>query len=164
VRYLALLLLFLAGACSAPDRSRRVVLLGEEFRPLVWVTDLPPLPRGLQPGMVATVGTTVYTLDLQALLEAYPEGSDDFKALMLHEREHSLNQQLYPLFDFWYQTQSTGFRWGEEKRGWKVELDYLEARGRMIDAKKCAEILSTRYGGMVSYPDALNWVLYGRKQ
>ena len=133
------------------------IRLGSDFAPLVRVREEKNLP-GLRRGMVATVGTEVLTLDMRALLAAYPEGSTPWRALMHHEQEHARGQAAQPLFFYWYATQPHGFRWAEEKRGWRVELRYLREHGWRPDFDSWAKSLANDYGGMATYLEAMDWL------
>lgn len=89
-RGVAFLLLALGIGCQSPE----VIELDARFMPLQRLRQA-QVP-GLGEGMVATIYTEVLTRDLGALLDAYPQGSVELEALLLHEREHSFREFANP--------------------------------------------------------------------
>lgn len=160
-RQLLVALLVLAGGCSSLPRltpAPKVIKLAAKHAPLVQVREAHDLP-GLKPGMVSTAGTECVTLDMGALLDAYPEGSVEWDVLFAHEREHALQQAEDPLYTYRYQTDPTGYRWAAEKRGWRVELRALRAAGRKPVFDSWARALADNYGGMCTFTQAREWLV-----
>lgn len=143
-----LLALSLAG-CAATYQ------LPPRFFPLVEIREEPALP--LEPLRVSTIYGSALTKDLQALLRAYPEGSTRLEALLLHEQVHSVREFQDPTFLVRYALESS-FRWGEEKRGYAVEIGWLLDHQVGVDPAEYARALADGYDGMVGYGDALAWV------
>lgn len=151
-RGVAFLLLALGIGCQSPE----VIELDARFMPLQRLRQA-QVP-GLGEGMVATIYTEVLTRDLGALLDAYPQGSVELEALLLHEREHSFREFANPLFLGEYAA-SSAIRWREEKIGWGKEIEVLRAHGKAIDAEWVAQTLAgPAYRGMTDIETARAWV------
>lgn len=153
VSYIATLILscFLLSSCSNTHE------LAPEWRPLEEIVegDLP----FISDTATTTLGTRVFTVDLDDWLQKRPVNSDEYRALLMHERVHAQRQLDAGLTGWLFNyINDEDFRWEEEKLGWEQEIRYLRSRGKAKPAEYYAVILSSKYDGMVSYEEALRWV------
>ena len=117
-------------------------------------------------GRFTTIMSTVYTGDIKAILETYPDGSVHFDAAMLHEQVHSRRQWSYsgtPVAWFFLYAFIPSFRWEEEKAGWSAEITRLVMSGYRINRAVVAQDLSSNYSGpfdngMVTFGEAYLWI------
>lgn len=147
--FLTFVLLALLAGCSTAD-------LPAEFRPLTTLSEGNPLG----PAAATTVGSTVYVEDLGDWEGRL--GETRVRALLLHEREHSIRQheQGVGLWLVHYLT-STSFAWREERLGWYVQIVTLRDGGEQVNPEGIAKILADYkhpMGKLVSYEEALAWV------
>ena len=148
-------LLFGSTGCTGAELE-----LEARWRPLERIAESSAWPEGI----ATTIGTTVWTRDLEVLLQSYPEGPER-DGLLLHEREHAARQKASGSILSWVAEYATSpeFMWAEESRGWFLQLRLLQAHGRRVSAERTAAALSkyeTIQGGrpMIGYADALKWV------
>lgn len=155
IRALLLGLLGLAG-CSSD-----VLRLDPRWAPLEEVVERPSLLFGR--GTSTTIGPRLYVADLCSWERRYPEGSVEREALLLHEQEHARRQLALGLGRWLGRyLNDRAFMWGEEQRGWALELRHLQSRGRTILPIVVARELSgyrNLQGRMVNTGDALVFVL-----
>lgn len=149
---LFLLLVLFLSACSAD-----IYKLGPEWKPLKQIVerDLPFVADNA----TTTIGTNVYTVNLEKWLTRHPPGSAAFKALLSHEQVHAARQEKHGLASwlFAYLTDKD-FKWEEEKLGWEQEIRISRRNGIEKRDEIYAAILANDYQGMVSYNEALEWV------
>lgn len=157
-------MLSLLPSCVLPlITDGRSYKLDSKWEPLETVEEA--TDKIFTPGMTATIGMHCYTADLKEWKKNFPPGSTEETAILLHEQLHAQRQLDYPgtiaIWLFRYIT-SPDFRWEEERRGYEIEIRYLQNHGLRIDVNNLAVIMSHNYktfgGQMISYHDAVNWI------
>ena len=151
----------------------------EGYPPINEVCERPSVPFASDTA-TTTIGTNLYTSDLDEWLTDYPEGSVERDALLRHEQVHARRQ-----FDYqglpgemalwtWIARYTTDheFMWAEEQLGYYAGIKRLQAAGRWSHERTIsqADAMSSHYrtvGGkrMVSFDVARSWiqdVLQGR--
>jgi hypothetical protein len=147
VRTLLLALVLVVGC------NTRTIELDPMFLPLKKVVRA----DFVAPGMVSTITPFVFTRSVDDLIEAYAPGSVEWDALFFHERVHALREQNNRAYLSQYAV-DLGFRWQEEQLGYAEEIQYRLAHGASVNPGAYALVLSSDYGGMVSYDSALAWI------
>lgn len=157
MRYLLPILVMLLPACSSREHE-----LDPVYAPLEQIRERPNVV--LSETAITTIGDTSYVVDLHDWLERHPEGSLTYRAVLLHEQEHS-KRQLKAGTLGWLSRYLTDkdFMWAEEQRGWYWELKALHSGGATVNVDGVANALSkykTATGTrMVSAADAKVWVI-----
>lgn len=157
------LILVLAG-CSTYD-------LEPEWRPITTLVERAELPFASS-SATTTVGSHVYTTDLNQWLLYHQPGSSEYRAILLHEQEHARRQFSYMGLPgelakaAWIARYlvDAGFRWSEEQRGYYLSITTLQRAGRWSKARTAstATAMSKGYKSfrerMVGYSEAEAWI------
>lgn len=147
---LAALLLALAG-CSLERLE-----LPAEFRPLTSMSEGNPVSKS----GAATLGTVVYVQDMDDWRDRM--GTVRVRAMLLHEREHAIRQHELGV-GVWLARYATSrsFAWREERAGWVVQIQQLQAGGELVSPEALAALIHDYWhplGKLVSYAEALQFV------
>jgi len=147
---LLVIALLLSAGCSS-------TFLEVKWRPLKEVTQSWIYPSDV----MVTIGSTIYTDDLESWKKAHPVGSISREYILRHERVHSFRQAKYGLSNYLTKYATDGeFRWREEKLAAYVAISYLVSRGRTINIEKHATFLSgPAYCSMTTYKEAETFLL-----
>jgi len=142
---LLVIILFISIGCSS-------TFLEVKWRPLKEVTQSWIYPSDV----MVTIGSTLYTDDLEGWKKAHPVGSISREYILRHERVHSFRQAKYGLTKYISKYATDGeFRWREEKLAAYVAISYLVSKGRTINIKRQASFLSgPAYCNMTTYKEA----------
>jgi len=150
---LLIVLVLIFSGCNTFD-------LDEKWLPLEQMVER--LHIGGQEGITTTVGTKIYSEDIDDYLEKNPPGSVGFDSLLYHEQVHSKRQLKTGVTKWIYEyLHNTEFMWKEEQLGYYVAIKNIRSRGYSILVENVAKAMSgyqNLVGSMVSYDDALQWV------
>lgn len=135
--------------------------LGLKYEPLTEIKEC----CLFEDGRLTTILSTVYTGNLDLILNEFDGDSVLMNAAMLHEQEHARRQMSYPgLPPAWFFLYAfiPSFRWSEERVGWEIQIKELVKAGYKLFPDIIAADLSHRYSGpfdsgMVSYEEAFLW-------
>lgn len=132
--------------------------LDNKWKPLRTISERPGILA--KDTISTTIGSTLYVEDLDQWFERNPLGSQRFVGLMKHEQEHSKRQSKKGVFKWLSKyLRNRDFMWNEEQRGYYLQFT---SPGYHYNVKSRARILSNYKnisGRMVSYEDALQWIL-----
>lgn len=155
MRTLVLSIVLMLTACSSREHD-----LDDVYAPLEQIRERPNLV--LSETAITTIGESAYVVDLKDWLGRHPEGSLTYRAILLHEQEHSERQRGGVVGWIGRYITDKDFMWKEEQRGWHLELTTLRNGGANINVDGVANALSkykTITGErMVSFADAKVWV------
>lgn len=144
----------------------------EGYPPLNEICERAKLPFGSNTSFT-TVGTNVYTTDLEDFNRRYPVGSVQYEALMRHEQVHARRQ-----FDYqdlpgemalwtWVSRylSDARFMWREEQLAYYEEIVFLQIRGywnsqsTFDQAKALSDMYKTASGEkMITFSEAATWI------
>jgi len=110
---------------------------------------------------IETVGEYAYVANLDEFLKIYPEDSVVFRALMTHEREHSVRQGTGLNLAYWLvmYNLNPSYAWEEEQAGWYVQIKYLMNAGVAVNIDNTVKVLvqySNWFGQVVSEEEAMS--------